>query len=145
MLRYKFILLWGFSTLGYAASFEDQLKTYANKIKECRTIEASNSQYFPVTPWFVSLQPDEQKRVILYLSIDNRDKCSRDERRALKILEHQLSPEQKRLFDNIGATAEPDHKKYINGLDMNEIQNIQSTYSLPFNSLSVGKKLKLMK
>ncbi len=146
MQRYKFILLlWGFSTLGCAASFEDQFKAYANKIKECRAIETSNVQYFPVTPWFASLQPDEQKRVILYLSIDNRDKCSRDERRALKALEHQLSPEQKQLFDNIGATAEPDHKKYIDGLDMNEIQNIQSAYSLPFNSLNVGKKLKLMK
>ncbi len=146
MLRYKFILLlWGFSTLGCAASFEDQFKVYANKVKECRVIEASNSQYFPVTPWFASLQPDEQKRVILYLSIDNRDKCSRDERRSLKNLEHQLSPEQKRLFDNTGVTAEPDHKKYIDGLDINEIQKIQSAYSLPFNSLGVGKKLKLLK
>ncbi len=145
MLRYQFILLWGFSTLGYAVSFEDQLKTYANKIKECRVIETSNSRYFPVTPWFASLQPDEQKRVILFLSIDNRDKCSRNEKRALKTLEHLLSPEEKQLFDNIGVTAEPNHKKYIDGLDMDEIQNIQSAYSLPFNSLEVGKKVKLLK
>lgn len=146
MQRYKYILLlWGFSTIGCAASFEDQFRAYANKIKECRVIEASNSQYFPVTPWFASLKPDEQKRVILYLSIDNRDRCSREERKALKALEHQLSSEQKLLFGNIGATDEPDHNKYIDGLDIKEIQKIQSAYPLPFNSLDVGKKLKVIK
>ncbi len=144
MLRYKFILLWGFSTLGYAASFEDQLKIYANKVRECRAIEMSNTQYFPVTPWFANLNSDEQKRVILYLSIDNRDKCSRDERRALKALENQLPLEQKQLFNNIGATAEPAHQQYVDGLEMSEIHKIQSEYSLPFNSLDVGKKLKII-
>ncbi len=145
MQRYRFILLlWGFSTLGCAASFEDQFKAYANKIKECRAIEASNSQDFPMTPWFTSLKPDEQKRVILYLSIDNRDKCSKNEQRKLKALEHQLSPEQKQLFDATGATAELDHQKYIDGLDKNEIQRIQSNYSQPFNSLEVGKKINLL-
>ncbi len=65
----------------------------------------------------------------VFLNHDNTyDKCLRDERRTLKTLKHQLSPEQKRLFDNISVTAEPDHKKYINGLDMNEIQHIQSAY-----------------
>ncbi len=146
VLRYKlFISLFLFSTLGCAASFEKNFEAYAKKIEECNQIAQSNSLDFPITSWFESLESKDQKMVILYLSIDNRDNCSKAEREALKATEYQLSPQQQKLFDDIGATTDPKHISYVKGLDLNEIDKIQSAYKLPFDSIKVGQRLGLLK
>ena len=124
--------------------FENNYLAYANKIEECNLIAQSNVQDFPNTPWFESLDKHNKKMVILYLSIDNRDNCSKSERYALKASEYQLSPQQQKLFEDIGVTKDPEHIKYIKGLDYREVKKIQSIYGQPFDSIKIGEKLKLL-
>ncbi|MDK9774831.1 hypothetical protein [Vibrio sp. B181a] len=146
VLRYKlFLALSIFSVSGCAASFEERFEDYANKIEKCKVIELENSESFPMTPWFVSLNEEEQKRVVLYLSIDNRDNCSKTEREALKDSESKLSQEQRSLFDAMGVTDPPNHAQYIDGLDLKEIQKIQSLYEMPFDSIKLGESLGLLR
>lgn len=146
VLRYRlFLALSLFSVSGCAASFEERFKNYANKIEECKVVELENSQSFPMTSWFVSLNQEDQKRVVLYLSIDNRDNCSKTEREALRGSESQLSQDQKVLFDAMGVTANPNHAQYIDGLDLKEIEKIQSLYGLPFDSIKLGESLGLLR
>jgi len=63
-----------------ATAFEQALADYGDKLIECRAIAKNNTTEFPVTDWFSTQDKQNQKNVLLYLSLDNRTRCSAAEK-----------------------------------------------------------------
>ena len=124
-----------------ATSFEQALVSYGDKLTECNNIAKTNNKPFPVNDWFNSLSTQGKKNVVLFISMDNRETCSKEERLNLLDTAQSATPEQLEHIKFLVKNG--NQKEFIKLLDINEIHKIQSTYSAPFDSLRVGDELGL--
>ncbi len=163
MLRYRF--LWFviiFTPLAYAnsdesltADFSQAMQAYGDQVGYCSSFAKSNHKAFPATDWFLSLNNDDKKRVLLYLYLDNSDKCSVKQRLALvNVLDrfpqvtittdkHPDGVALDEIRQGLGLVEQIDHQEKIAGLDFSEIEKIQAQFDQPFNPISVMEALAL--
>lgn len=131
-----------FSFTACASSFEQALVSYGDKLTECSNIAKTNSKPFPVNDWFNSLSTQDKKSVVLFISMDNRESCSQEEREHLLEAAQSATPEQ---LEHLKLLIQGgNQEKFIQLLDRKEINKIQSAYSAPFDSLRVGDELGLL-
>ncbi len=137
ILRYRFF--WLFMTLvplahassneSLTANFSQAMQVYGDKLGYYSSLAKNNDKIFPITDWFASLNEADKKRVVIYLYLDNGDKCSTKEQLALvKVLDkfpqvtiitktHPDGVTLGRNYAKIGTGKNIDHKKEISGLD----------------------------
>lgn len=133
------MLLTGSAT---STTFEQALADYGNRLEECRAIAKNNNDAFPKTDWFSSLDKQSQKNVLLYLSLDNRSRCSAAEKVNL-IKAAETAPEQAKKPLRVLLEEKP-HDGYIKGLEQDEVFRLQRGFSKPFELFRVGDKLGLL-
>lgn len=144
MRHYKILLFCLISTVACADTFEQMYAAYADKLEECSAIARANQKPFPVNYWFNNLDDKDKGKVVLFIAMDNRENCSDTERENLKAVEDQLKPSQKKAFDGMKATERYDTLKFIEGMDIDKIRQMQSQFSEPFDSFRVGEELGLL-
>ncbi|MCG9727448.1 hypothetical protein [Vibrio brasiliensis] len=125
----------------HADAFQQALVDYGNKLEECSTMAKTNTADFPVTDWFAGLDVQSKKNVLLYLSLDNRSRCSSKEK-AVLIEAAETAPEPAKEALRFLLEEKP-YREYIENLDKDKLLRIQREYSKPFDSLKVGKSLDL--
>ncbi|MDC5824328.1 hypothetical protein OPW36_06280 [Vibrio europaeus] len=129
------------STGVQADAFQQAMIDYGNKLEECRAIAKSNTTDFPVTDWFSGLDVQSKKNVLLYLSLDNRARCSAQEKAHLiKTAETAPAPAKEPLRFLL---EEKPYREYIEDLDKDEVLRIQREFAKPFDSLKIGDSLGL--
>ncbi|RTZ16868.1 hypothetical protein EJ063_08765 [Vibrio aquaticus] len=133
------LLLTGSAT---ATTFEQALVDYGNKLEECHAIAKNNNDAFPTTKWFSGLDKQSQKNVLLYLSLDNRSRCSATEKvNLIKAAETAPMQAKKPL---LSLLEEKPYDDYIKGLEQEEVVRLQRKFEEPFELLRVGDNLGLL-
>lgn len=130
------VLLTGSAT---ATTFEQALVDYGNKLEECRAIAKNNNDAFPTTKWFSGLDKQSQKNVLLYLSLDNRSRCSATEKVNL-IKSAETAPMQAKK-PLLSLLEEKPYDDYIKGLKQDEVFRLQQEFEKPFELFKVSDSL----
>lgn len=144
MLRYKVLLSsLLLSSSALASPFLDAFTAYGNKLEQCSQVARENTQTFPVNAWFRSLTAEDKINVLLFIEMDNRERCSEAERKKLLAVVGEAPTGQQGFV--LEALKRPDYYQYVRSLDINEIRALQAKYSQPFDSMRVGKALGLAK
>ncbi|NOI82621.1 hypothetical protein F0237_18280 [Vibrio tubiashii] len=130
------------STGVHADAFQQAMIDYGNKLEECRAIAKSNTADFPVTDWFAALDVQSKKNVVIYLSLDNRARCSSKEKASL-IKAAETAPEPAKEPLRFLLEEKP-YREYIKDLDQDEVLRIQREFSKPFDSFKIGGRLDLL-
>ncbi|WP_234493726.1 hypothetical protein [Vibrio maritimus] len=157
------LFLMCFLPFSYAGSNElrslalsDAMQAYGNRVEYCLLQSRAASKRFPTTSWFSSLGNDDKKKVLLYLSLDNREKCSEQERlKVVEILDQypQITIRSEEypngmtldeIRSSLNLVENVDYSSEISGLDILEVQKIQAQFQQPFDLIKVAKKLGLL-
>ncbi|CAM3797807.1 hypothetical protein VA7868_04574 [Vibrio aerogenes CECT 7868] len=94
-----------------SSSFEASLAAYGKRLDECSDIAKSNTKPFPVTPWFSQLNLQQKKNVVLFISLDNRNACSKAEKETLKKASASVSEEKRNAL--LALIQETDYQQYV--------------------------------
>lgn len=130
-----------FSTQVWAISIklQEDISNYGAKLDECSALARSNDNPFPVTPWFSTLSREEKKGVILFLSFDNKENCSAEEKATLRATAELADGQVKEPLRFL--LKDSNYKAYVGDLDMQKIRDIQMLYPEPFDSFKIGEML----